>query len=111
MQQLFRIFSDFILIAPSGPPTNLGVTSVLSESLSLSWNPPMFEDINGIIRRYVILVTEVETGSVFTLHSNTTQVTITNLHPFYTYACAIAAETVGVGPYTISLVVQLAEGG
>ena len=84
---------------------------MLSESLSLSWNPPVFEDINGIIRRYMISVTEVETGRVFTQHSNTTQATLINLHPFYTYACAIAAETVGLGPYTINLVVQLAEEG
>ena len=105
------MFYDFILIAPSGPPTNIGATAVLSESLSLSWNPPVFEDINGIIRSYIINVTELETGRVFALRSNTTQATLTNLHPFYTYACAIAAETVDVGPYTINLVVQLSEGG
>ena len=37
--------------------------------------------------------------------------TLTDLHPFYTYSCAVAAETVAVGPYTFPITVQLSEEG
>lgn len=30
-----------------------------------------------------------------------------NLHPYYTYQCTVAAYTVGVGPYTLPITVQL----
>ena len=45
-------------------------------------------------------VTEVETGTVFTLTSTTTSITLQSLHPYYNYRCVVSANTVGIGPYT-----------
>ena len=53
----------------------------------------------------------VETGRDFTVYSNTTQVTLEHLHPFYTYTCRIAAETVGRGPFSEYITIQLPEAG
>ena len=43
--------------------------------------------------------------------SSTTQVNVSNLHPFYNYNCSIAAETITVGPFSDSISVQLDEYG
>ena len=84
---------------------------VTASSLTLVWQPPPFESINGVIEQYVILIEEVNTGRVLTAASNTTNITVENLHPFYSYNCRVAAETVGVGPYSSPITVQLNEAG
>ena len=80
-------------------------------SLTLIWTAPDFPNHNGIIRNYVIAIHEVETGRNFTESSNTTQVTLEPLHPYYTYMCSIAAETVGRGPFSLHVTEQLPEAG
>ena len=80
-------------------------------SLTLIWTAPDFPNHNGIIRNYVIAIHEVETGRNFTESSNTTQVTLEPLHPYYTYMCSIAAVTVGRGPFSIHVTEQLPEAG
>ena len=40
-----------------------------------------------------------------------TSVTVPSLHPFYTYACTIAAVTIGEGPYSVELSITLPEDG
>ena len=59
----------------------------------------------------MIAIHEVETGRNFTESSNTTQVTLEPLHPYYTYMCSIAAETVGRGPFSLHVTEQLPEAG
>ena len=95
-------------IAPSGPPL-LVMSQKTSTKLILSWDPPSNESQNGIIRQYVIRIIEADTSTTTTYTSNTTQLTLNDLHPHYTYKCSVAAETVGVGPYTADLTVQLDE--
>ena len=84
---------------------------VTSTSLTLIWQPPSFESRNGVIQQYIIQIEEVNTGRILTATSNTTEVKIDNLHPFYSYTCRIAAETVQVGPYTTPITIQLDEDG
>ena len=59
----------------------------------------------------MVAVTEVETDRSFTVSTNTTQIVLNELHPFYTYTSAIAAHTVELGPYSNETRVQLAEDG
>lgn len=80
-----------------------------STSLTLFWDPPSNESQNGIIRQYVIRIIEDETSTTTTYMTNSSQLTVNDLHPYYTYKCSVAAETVGVGPYTSVLTVQLDE--
>ena len=84
---------------------------VTATSLTLTWQPPSFESSNGVIQRYIIQIDEVDTGRMLTATSNTTEVTIENLHPFYSYICRTAAETIAVGPYSTPITVQLNEDG
>ena len=101
----------FLLSVPSAPPRNLSVISMNSTTLTLSWDPPPFHQINGYIRHYIVVVTEHETTSEFQEQPTNTQVTIQSLHPYYTYACRVAAVTTGPGPYTGNLTIQLPEDG
>ena len=84
---------------------------VTQTGFTLTWQPPSFEGTNGIIRRYVIQILEIETGTLTTETSNVTQVTLDGLHPFYSYICRIAAETIDLGPFSAPITVQLNEDG
>ena len=80
-------------------------------SLTLSWDPPLEELRNGIIQRYSIWITELETGRSIALTSESTTVNVTSLHPYYTYNCSVAAETSAIGPFSSPVVIQLPESG
>ena len=96
--------------APSAPPQRLDVRSQSSTILQLSWTPPPYENQNGLIREYRINITEIETGRVFPFLSTVTSLSVSDLHPAYTYRCAVAAYTVGIGPSTV-MSIQLPEDG
>ena len=83
-----------------------------STSITLSWQPPLSDLQNGIIRSYHISVEELETGNILTfVTSNVERLLVVNLlHPFYTYNCSIAAYTIGLGPSVFVSVQTLPEG-
>ena len=86
--------------APSGSPQHVGGVTVSSTSVHLTWDPPNPMQQNGIVKFYVINLTEVESGMQSRHSINQTQITIENLHPFYTYNLTVAAVTVSEGPHT-----------
>lgn len=87
-------------IAPSASPINIGSSLVTSRAFSLIWDPPDYYDQNGVITHYVVRVLETETNSI-TVHTTTTPtLSLSFLHPAYTYQCSVAAYTVGIGPYS-----------
>ena len=90
---------------------NFAVANASSDSFLLSWDPPSVEDINGVIRHYMIRVTEVETGRTFYVTTNITLLELNGLHPFYMYTTAVAAQTVALGPYSSAISVRLGEEG
>ncbi len=75
------------------------------------WSPPTFEEVNGIIQHYVLSITELETGEVHTRMTSSLVLVINDLHPYYTYECKVAAATVGLGPYSNAVTIQLNEEG
>ena len=79
--------------------------------MTLSWDPPPFDQINGHVRHYIVVVTERETSSEFQEQPTNTRVTLQSLHPYYTYICRVAAVTTGPGPYTGNFTIQLPEDG
>ena len=96
---------------PIAPPQEVTADEVASMYLTLTWNAPPFEETNGIIRYYMIRVSELETGTSFFVTSNETEVIIPELHPYYTYECNVAAYTIDLGPYSTSITIQLLEEG
>lgn len=75
------------------------------------WESPPEEDINGVLRQFVIRVLEHETGRIITNTSSYEQITLLELHPHYTYSVSVAAETINTGPFSNNITIQLAEDG
>ena len=97
--------------APVGSPEEVNVTLITSTSSSLTWLPPPVEVRHGVVREYQINVTEVDTGRELVLYSSTPSITISNLHPYYTYLCRVSASTIGYGPFTEALTFTTLEDG
>ena len=94
----FLLLSLYIYIVPSGPPRNLATADVTSRSISLTWDPPIAANRNGIIRTYIISAAVQQSKENIQLMSNSTQINLELLHPYYTYSFVISAVTIGPGP-------------
>ena len=86
--------------APSSAPRNVEATIVSPTVARLSWDAPLQTDQNGIIRRYHINITEVDTARQWTLISVTNTYILNFLCPHHTYLYSIAAVTISTGPHT-----------
>ena len=66
-----------------------------------------------MIREYRITITELETRAVFntSTDSETTQLAVNSLHPFYTYTFYIVPVTVDVGTNHTEITIRTAEAG
>ena len=102
---------EFAVTAPTGSPSNFVVDSTTPNSASLSWNPPPADQQNGLIRYYVIRCTPAGSGPMINTTSNSTEITLQNLLPFYQYSCTVAAFTITIGPASIVLTFTLPEAG
>lgn len=111
---MYVFYTSTILIlplAPGGPPESVSAQPLDPTSLVISWEPPQLELRNGMIQQYTIRITEVETGAVTTLYTEATTVNVSSLHPYYTYSCTVAAETIALGPFSYPVQIQLPESG
>ena len=101
----------FFCTAPSAPPENVTIIGSTPSSVDLLWDAPPFESQNGLIRRYIVEIRELETGLVFHLTTNSSNISVQNLLPFYNYTFAVAVETIAVGPTSNETIFMLPEGG
>ena len=99
----------FGCLAPSAAPQNPLELITSSTILNVTWSPPPIEGQNGIIVYYVIITTEVDTGIMWELTSNTTWLYLDYLHPYYTYTFRFAAVTVAQGPFSSGYNVTMPE--
>ena len=105
------IYLGFLIcVAPSGEPTSFEASVINETAIFLSWEPPLRESRNGIIRQYMIELETAELQESITITSMETNITITNLHPYTLYECKVAAETISVGPSSIVQVRTLQAG-
>ena len=94
--------------APSSPPQNVMVTSVIPASLNVSWQPPPAIDQNGMIINYIINYTEVKVDATVSMSfaSGTTMI-IPGLAAHVNYSVVIAAINVnGTGEFSSPPVVE-----
>ncbi len=105
------LLSCFVCLVPSSPPQRVRGEATGPRTIRVSWDLPPEEDRNGLIRGNTINVTEVETGQTLTQNTGTSELEISTLHPYYHYNCAVAAITVGTGPYSAAITVQTEEDG
>ena len=95
--------------APSAPPQSLSGSSQGSRIIMLMWSPPPSIHINGIIQKYVVKVTERETGQMWTIFSFDVDIFVGSLHPHYRYDCRVAAFTVSEGTFSSVYTIQTEE--
>lgn len=89
------------------------LTSILARSITLSWNLPLPEDLNGVITGYTVKVENTDSGetSLFTTTERVYTVN-TTLIPYQSYNISVAASTVeGRGPFSDSISVITPEDG
>lgn len=96
---------------PASEPTSVEAPTITSTSAEITWDSLPLEDENGIVRYYVVNVTELQTGTRFQITSTIESASLSNLHPAYTYAVLVAAYTVGEGPYSDTFTFQTLEDG
>ena len=80
----------FFCTAPSAPPENVTIIGSTPSSVDLLWDAPPFESQNGLIRRYIVEIKELETDLIFHLTTNSSNISVQNLLPFYNYTFAVA---------------------
>lgn len=78
-----------------------------STSLFLSWRPPTPEHRNGVIRYYVVELTEVNTSVAIEYTTEDPHLLIDRLEPDVVYSCGVAAITVEKGPLSESSIIVL----
>ena len=105
--------SKCLTAAPIGEPTNVTVLFIGPTSIHLSWDHPPEETHYGMIREYKITYTELETGAVFNISTDSerTQLVVESLHPFYTYTFYIIPVTVDVGTNYTEITIRTEEAG
>lgn len=87
------------------------VEAVNSMSVRVSWQPPPFEQRNGLITGYHVRVLGLNTADNYLLPLvNDTMLVVENLHPFYAYRFSVAAQTVAIGPFSTAVTQKLPEG-
>ena len=92
-------------------PQNVTVQALSSTSAHLVWEPPPPDHINGIIEYYIISITGVDTDEQLQQNTSESSTNISSLHPFYAYKFSLAAYTVGPGPFSVPIALQMAEAG
>ena len=105
-------------LEPSGAPQALTVSVTSSTSVSVSWDPVVAEDRNGIIKGYKVIYNALPNGQMVTELLNITKeqqnkrqtVTLDNLNEFTNYSIEVLAFTVfGNGPASAGQVVETLE--
>ena len=86
-------------------------TVIDSETIFITWSALPFSQQNGVVRRYDVNITELDTGYNFLETAASTELTLYSLHPHYTYMFEIAAVTVAVGPSSAPITLQTEQDG
>ena len=98
---------------PSNTPQNITIFLLNATSAEIHWDPPPFEERNGIIQFYTLFITEVDTSRVIEqLRTENTSATLQRFRPFRAYQFVVAANTiVGLGPFSNPAIFQMPESG
>ena len=88
-------------IAPTGPPINLSATVLGATSIQISWQQPLPNLLNGMLREYSIEVVSNRTdGETLSYITSDHGIQVSSLRPYTVYSIRVAAKTIEAGPYT-----------
>lgn len=98
-------------LAPSEPPLDIILVSVNSMYIELSWKFPELENRNGVIRYFVVNITNFQNNEMSLFNSTSTLFLAYDLHPYSTYFLSIAAVTISMGPFSKEISVTTLQDG
>ena len=78
--------------------------------MQLTWQPPLPQEWNGIIRQYVVHVQPLF-GETLTYATGNTNYTVSGLRPFTNYSFSVAAITIQPGPTSEQILAQTFSAG
>lgn len=81
---------------------SLQLSAPTAYSIHISWSPPLINETNGIVEYYVVNMTASETAAEYQFKASSTNITVNDLHPYYTYHIIVSAFTVSLGPFSAS---------
>ena len=98
-----HVLSDLSLIEPHAPPSNIMFEVDSSTQATIMWQPPLFEDQNGPIIHYNLILSDLVFGlDDIDINVSSLSYTATDLEEYNNYSFIIAATTeVGIGPYSV----------
>ena len=105
-------------LEPSGAPQAVTVNVTSSRGISVSWDPVVADDRNGIIKGYIVNYQALPNGYIVARILNITNdaqnnrqtVTLAGLNEFTNYSIGVLAFTIfGNGPASIGQVVETLE--
>ncbi len=82
-----------------------------TSTVYIEWNPPASDSHNGVIKRYIVNMSEVETLKQEQYYTSDRFITISSLHPFYQYRYTVSAVTVSTGPPSLENRIRMPEAG
>ena len=86
--------------------------TVLAREITFSWEAPLFEERNGVIILYDLIITLLGSSNDQHYTAYSTTYTVSGLIPYSYYTYAVAASTaIGVGPYSAVTTVMTMEDG
>ena len=100
------------MTAPSAPPNEIRVDEIYSDSVHVSWRPPLAVYHNGEIIGYNVTLVTASLTIVNAMFSPDNSTTIPSLYPHTYYGIFVAAITsAGVGPYSTLVTFTTDESG
>ena len=105
-------------LEPSGAPQAVTVNVTSSRGISVSWDPVVADDRNGIIKGYIVSYQALPNGYIVARILNITNdeqnnrqtVTLAGLNEFTNYSIGVLAFTIfGNGPASVGQVVETLE--
>ena len=107
-----------LCLEPGNTPQAVTVSATSSRSISVSWEPVIADDRNGIIKGYVVNYQALPNGYLVAKILNITNqeqnnrqtVTLAGLNEFTNYSIGVLAFTIsGNGPASVGQVVEILE--
>ena len=107
-----------LCLEPSNAPQAVTVSATSSRSISVSWDPVIADDRNGIIKGYIVNYQALPNGYIvakilnitYEEQNNRQTVTLDNLNEFTNYSIGVLAFTAfGNGPASVVQVVETLE--
>ena len=89
-------------------PDNVTILAINATTIYLSWNGVV--SVVGIIRDYIIRVSEINTELIMDYRTSLTSISI-SVHPDYVYSCSVSAFTVAAGPFSNVVTVKTPQDG